>query len=63
MSNSAQIHRFGEKVAIYIGTGETVYLSIDEAKQISQAMDDCIHDVSCFSFQDSKFKTFSLEGE
>lgn len=63
MSNSAQIHRFHEDVAIYLNTGKTIYLSVDEAKQISQAIDDCVVDINNCKYRDSKLKTFSMGGD
>lgn len=34
----AQVHRFRDMVAVYIGTGETVYLSPKEARQMTRAI-------------------------
>jgi hypothetical protein len=34
----AQVHRFGDMVAVYIGTGETVYLLPKEARQLTRAI-------------------------
>ena len=39
-----QVHRFGDKVAIYIGTGATVYLTTDEALQLGRQLMDCACD-------------------
>jgi hypothetical protein len=35
---TAQVHRFGDFVAIHIGTGETVYLHPRQARQLSRAL-------------------------
>ena len=35
---SAQVHRFGDYVAVYIGTGETVYLEPKQARALSRAI-------------------------
>lgn len=34
----AQVHRFRDAVALYIGTGETVYLTPREARQLTRAI-------------------------
>lgn len=34
----AQVHRFRDDVAIYLGKGETVYLTPKEARQLSAAI-------------------------
>ena len=34
----AQIHRFRDAVAIYIGTGETVYLSPKDARKLARSI-------------------------
>ena len=55
-----QVHRFGDKVAIYIGTGATVYLTADEALQLGRQLMDCACDVQHLKFSSSTFHTFSL---
>lgn len=35
---SGQAHRFQDRVAVYIGTGETVYLTPRDARQLSRAI-------------------------
>lgn len=58
----AQIHRFGGKVAVYVGNGDTVYLDPNTAQQLAQALDDCATDCFNFSkFQDSQFQTVEIE--
>lgn len=56
----AQVHRFGNQIAIYIGTGETVYLTPDQAQDLGGALTACADDIGKKSFQDSDFKTFRL---
>lgn len=34
----AQVHRFGDAVALYLGTGETVYLTPREARKFTRAI-------------------------
>lgn len=34
----AQVHRFRDHVAVYLGTGETVYLTPREARQFTRAI-------------------------
>lgn len=34
----AQVHRFRDAVALHVGTGETVYLTPREARQLTRAM-------------------------
>lgn len=33
-----QVHRFGDYVAVYIGTGETVYLDPKQARAVARAL-------------------------
>lgn len=60
----AQIHRFREKVAIYLANGSTVYLSPKEAKEIAKALNACTRDIKANSFANSQFHTthVTLEG-
>ncbi len=58
----AQVHRFRDKVAVYVGTGDTVYLDPNTAQQLAQALDDCATD--CFNisrFEHSQFETVEIE--
>lgn len=55
-----RIHRFRDTVAIHIGTGQTVYISVNEAERIAEQLLHCVGDVQEFSFQDSKYKTYDL---
>ena len=56
-----QTHRFRNKVAVSIGTGETVYMTAAEATRFASALFETTYDVTAYSFQNSKIKTFSLE--
>lgn len=62
---TAQVHRFRDKVAIYIGTGDTVYLSADMAEAIGHALLNCSEDVRDREFTNSAFTTeeFKFTGE
>ena len=58
-----QVHRFQNEIAIYLETGETVYLKPDQARALSQAIDDCWTDINNRDFVNSKFKTFRMDIE
>lgn len=49
----AQVHRLGDYVAIYIGTGETVYLSPKQARQFSRAINKAIRSCETEPFTES----------
>jgi hypothetical protein len=57
----AQIHRFREKVAIYLANGATVYLTPKEARQIAKALLDGARDIKNNSFSQSEFSTVHVE--
>lgn len=42
----AQVHRFRDKVAVSLETGETAYLSPKEARQIAKAMNAAAREIS-----------------
>ncbi len=52
----AQIHRFGDCVAIYIG-GETVYLTPKDSKNLAKALNACASDCKSLKFVESQFRT------
>ncbi|QYW06540.1 hypothetical protein uav_009 [Pseudomonas phage UAVern] len=56
----AQIHRFRDKVAIYLANGETVYLSPEEAKTIGQALNAAAVDIENNTFVQSTFSTVHI---
>lgn len=61
---TAQVHRFRNAVAIYVGTGETVYLTAQAASDIAEALRVCAENVRTEqSFAHSSFttRTFVLE--
>lgn len=58
----AQVHRFRDKVALYVGNGDTVYIDRDTAEMIAQALDDCATDVGNISdFSRSEFKAREID--
>ena len=58
----AQIHRFGDYVAISLpGNGETVYLSESEARKIAKALSACARDIGSAKFVQSAFVTTHVE--
>lgn len=52
-----QVHRFGDCVAAYLGTGETVYLTPQAARQLARALNGAARDVAAVKFTESQFKT------
>ena len=50
----AQVHRFGDAVALYLGTGETVYLTPREARQFTRAINRVAKSCDAESFSESK---------
>lgn len=59
----AQIHRFREKVAIYLANGSTVYLTPSEAKAVAKALNACAKDIKARGFGDSEFHTVEIKLE
>jgi hypothetical protein len=59
----AQIHRFGDSVAGWLGTGETVYMTPADARKIGKALIAAAKDVEACKFTESPFKTVSLQLE
>lgn len=53
----AQVHRFHDAVAVFIGKGETVYLTHDQAQQLGRALIDCAADVWAKPFLKCSFDT------
>lgn len=57
-----QTHRFHNSVAIWIGTGETVYLTARDARKLAKAINKTVRSIDRESFLDSPDLSFSLEG-
>ncbi len=60
MTQRAQIHRFRDTVAIYLGDGSTVYLEPLQAVKIANKMKACAKDIKSNGFASSEFKTFEM---
>lgn len=58
--STAQVHRFGDCVAAYLGDGQTVYMTPGDAKRLAVALNKCARDCIANKFTDSKFTTFEL---
>lgn len=56
-----QIHRFHDMVALYIGTGATVYLSPSVARKVAKALNGCAKDVGACKFTKSTFSTVEVD--
>lgn len=54
-----QVHRFGDKVAIYLNTGETQYLEVDTAIELADAITAVVDDIEIHSFSESECGTFT----
>lgn len=56
----AQVHRFRDAVALYVGNGRTVYLDRRDAARLAKALSAVARDVKARPFQDSTCGTFEL---
>lgn len=56
----AQVHRFGDKVAVYVGKGATTYLSGADARKLAKALNRVARSIAGESFVDSHCGTFEL---
>jgi hypothetical protein len=61
--NTASIHRFRNAVALYIGNGQTVYVSAQVSRKIAKALNACARDIVARDFTESKFQTVDIEWE
>lgn len=59
----AKVYRFGDAVAVWIGTGATVYFSPDDWRKISRAGNKAARSVERETFADSPSLTFELEAK
>ena len=57
----AQVHRFRDKVAAYLGGGETVYMTPKEARQLARALNKAAKSCETESFVDSTCGTFGMQ--
>lgn len=58
---TAQIHRFGDCVAMFLSNGETVYMTPKDARKIAKNLNACARDVKHAKFVDGTFKTFEID--
>lgn len=56
----AQVHRFRDSVAAYLGDGQTVYMTPDNAEKLAEILTACARDVRAGPFRDSQFRTVEL---
>ena len=57
MKSIASVHRFGDKVAVYVGDGSTTYLTVKQARALAHALRTCAKSVVDERFVDSSFGT------
>lgn len=55
--NTAHVHRFRDRVAVYLADGKTVYLTEKEARSLSAFLLEAAKDVKRRKFTDSQFGT------
>jgi len=54
------VHRFGDSVALFVGTGETVYLTARDARRFTRAINEVIRSFDKGqSFVESTCRTYS----
>lgn len=56
----AQVHRFGDKVAVYVGKGATTYIDAKGARALARALNRVARSIATESFGDSHGLTFEL---
>lgn len=63
MTKHAQVHRFGDCVAMFLSKGETVYMTPKDARAIAKALNTCARDIKQAKYVDGTFKTaeFTLQ--
>ncbi len=62
-NNIASVHRFRNKIAVYLGAGETVYLSVSQTRKLIEGLTRCADSVESESFCDSSFGILEVEAE
>jgi len=55
------LHRFHNTVAIYLGDGETIYLTPKEARKIAAGLFKFARDIETKDFSDSQVHTIDLK--
>lgn len=56
----AQVHRFRDRVAAYLGNGETVYMTPKEARQLARALNRVAKSCETESFGESTCGTIHI---
>lgn len=59
----AQVHRFRDSVAVWIGTGETVYMTPRDARRFARAINKAAKSCESESFADSTCGTAAFDFE
>lgn len=62
----ANIHRFHDHIAVYMGNGETVYLKPSDVRVFAKELLECADDVTgvpCFQYSLYKSKDFKFQGK
>jgi hypothetical protein len=57
---TAQVHRFHDSVALFVGDGSTCYLTMKQARELAIALLNCSNDVSDRKFTDSQLGTVTI---
>lgn len=57
----AQVHRFRDRVAAYLGGGETFYMTPKEARRLARALNKAAKSCETESFVDSACGTFEMQ--
>lgn len=60
-TNIASVHRFGDSVAVYVGDGQTAYLTPPQAKKLAKALNTCARSCMTESFVKSAFLTVEVK--
>lgn len=58
-----QVHRFYDRVAVYVGRGETVYLTPVEARKMAKALNAHAKSVETEEFRSASVRTFEMHVE
>ena len=57
----AQVHRFRDTVAVYVGGGETVYMSAKNARKLARALNAAARSCDQETFAESTCGTVNVE--
>lgn len=59
----AQVHRFHDQAAIFIGTGSTAYFDAKEARKIARHLNKIAKEIETSRFTESKAGTLEIWAE